>query len=260
MKKAITFFALITLYICGKAQQGEIIYTEYNPDWCLESIQYNPPDSIKLDFDGDGVMDFAISMFYYREIEIKQIPLNGWEFRGHNDTLEADSLVSSAPYGWCSYPEHNKATLTMGVRKVVNDTTIYYGWFNEIWIDSTILGVDNGGVPRIKEYICVHDAAFCTIPNYPLKWGQTSYTGIEDKEGPTTFANLHPNPTNSLVMITGENLQQAEVFNMLGQQVLGVQGKGNELHIDMTALPAGVYFVTVTDKEGRKCVRKVMKE
>jgi hypothetical protein len=39
-----------------------------------------------------------------------------------------------------------------------------------------------------------------------------------------------------------------------------VQGKGNELHIDMTALPAGVYFVTVTDEEGRKCVRKVMKE
>lgn len=45
-----------------------------------------------------------------------------------------------------------------------------------------------------------------------------------------------------------------------GQQVLSVQGKGNELRIDMAALPAGVYFVNVTDEEGRKCVRKVVKE
>ena len=47
---------------------------------------------------------------------------------------------------------------------------------------------------------------------------------------------------------------------MLGQKMLYVQGKGKELQIDMTALPAGIYFVTVTDEEGRKCVRKVVKE
>jgi hypothetical protein len=60
--------------------------------------------------------------------------------------------------------------------------------------------------------------------------------------------------------VTGKNLQQAEVSNMLGQKLLGVKGMGDELHVDMAALPAGVYFVTVTDEEGRKCVRKVMKE
>lgn len=58
----------------------------------------------------------------------------------------------------------------------------------------------------------------------------------------------------------GENLKQAEACNMLGQQVLSVQGKGDELHIDMAELPAGIYFVTVTDSEGRKCVRKIVKE
>jgi len=42
--------------------------------------------------------------------------------------------------------------------------------------------------------------------------------------------------------------------------VLSVQGEGNELRIDMAALPAGVYFVNVTNEEGRKCVRKVVKE
>ncbi len=72
--------------------------------------------------------------------------------------------------------------------------------------------------------------------------------------------SLTPNPTTGLVTIAGENLRQAEVVNMLGQKILSVQGEGNELRIDMGALPAGVYIVNVTDEEGWKCVRKVVKE
>jgi hypothetical protein len=83
---------------------------------------------------------------------------------------------------------------------------------------------------------------------------------IKENDYSIAFATLHPNPTTGLVTIAGENLRQAEVLNMLGQQVLSVQGEGNELRIDMATLPAGVYFVNVTDEEGRKCVRKVVKE
>ena len=54
--------------------------------------------------------------------------------------------------------------------------------------------------------------------------------------------------------------QEGEIIYILGQQVLSVQGNGNELRIDMATLPTGIYFVTVTDEEGRKCVRKVVKE
>jgi PKD repeat protein len=80
-----------------------------------------------------------------------------------------------------------------------------------------------------------------------------------DENGLETF-NIAPNPTTGLVTVTGENLRHAEVFNMLGQKMLWVHGKGNEFHLDMTTLPAGIYFVTVTDEKGRKCVRKVVKE
>ncbi|MBR5081678.1 MAG: T9SS type A sorting domain-containing protein [Bacteroidales bacterium] len=71
---------------------------------------------------------------------------------------------------------------------------------------------------------------------------------------------LHPNPTTGRLNVSGELLRQATVANLLGQQVLSVQGKGDELCLDMAALPAGIYFVTVTDEIGRKCVRKVVKE
>ena len=83
--------------------------------------------------------------------------------------------------------------------------------------------------------------------------GSSMYSGAFD-------ANIVPNPTTGMVSITGENLRQAEVLNVLGQQMLSVQGEGNELHINIIALPAGVYFINVTDEEGRKCVRKVVKE
>lgn len=79
---------------------------------------------------------------------------------------------------------------------------------------------------------------------------------LEKKENALAF----PNPTTGIVTITGENLQQAEVFNTLGQKLLGVKDKGSELHVNMTALPTGIYFVTVTDESGQKCVRKVVKE
>jgi hypothetical protein len=83
---------------------------------------------------------------------------------------------------------------------------------------------------------------------------------VEEHQTDQAFATLHPNPANSMVTITGKNLKSAEVLNMLGQRVAKVQGQGETLQVDIAKLPAGVYFVNVTDAEGRKCVRKVVKE
>ena len=74
------------------------------------------------------------------------------------------------------------------------------------------------------------------------------------------FYSIHPNPTNGTFTVTGKDLKQAEVINTLGQQVATAKGQSETLQIDIAKLPAGVYFVRITDGEGRKCVRKVVKE
>jgi hypothetical protein len=58
----------------------------------------------------------------------------------------------------------------------------------------------------------------------------------------------------------GQDLKTVEVFNTLGQQVSASGGKGERITLDISKLPAGIYFVNITDGEGRKCVKKVVKE
>ena len=84
------------------------------------------------------------------------------------------------------------------------------------------------------------------------------YLGVNEDD--RIVYTLHPNPTTGQVTITGKNLKCAEVFNTLGQSVATAQGEGERLMVDIGALPAGIYFVNVTDGNGRKCVRKVVKE
>lgn len=256
MKHFIIILVFFTITINAKSQHEGIIYTNYDPDWCLESKQYQPADSIKLDLDKDGVTDFAISMYYFREIQVMQIPLEGLEYRTMISDDETDTLVSSAPMGWESRPDFNKATKMYGVKKTVNDTTIYYGWFNEVFHDSTVYGTN----PIIKEWICVHDMAFCTIPNYPLRWGQTNLDDGVSESNSNGFVMLQPNPTTGLFTITGEGLKQIEIYDALGQEIASVKAKGDQTIIDLTSQPAGVYLVSVTDTEGRRCVKKVVKE
>ncbi|MCR5660358.1 MAG: T9SS type A sorting domain-containing protein [Bacteroidales bacterium] len=88
------------------------------------------------------------------------------------------------------------------------------------------------------------------MPNY----------SVEEQNTPQEFCSLHPNPTTGLVTITGKDLRTAKVINALGQCVATIKGDGEQLTLDISNLPAGIYFVNITDSEGRKCVRKVVKE
>ncbi len=91
--------------------------------------------------------------------------------------------------------------------------------------------------------------------------GQTDFTwdNVEETNA-SAFATLYPNPANGHITINGKDLRTAEVFNTLGQRVATAMGEDEMLQIDISSLPAGVYFVTITDSDGRKCVRKVVKE
>ena len=244
--KLITLAILLLSSFAMKAQQGDIIIVDFEPDSCITD-QYT---RLWVDFDDDGNGDICLKMDYtstgyWPEI----VASNDWEITWL-DNDGTDTIPNIVHWGHTYLWLDDEGQSRFAARKQIENDNYIFAWFeayNYVIFNPFVC------------HVCFDKYAYCTVHNYPLVWGQTELVGIEEATF-NAFAALHPNPTTGLVTIAGENLQKAEVINLLGQKVLSTQGEGDELRIDMAALPAGVYFVNVTDNEGRRCVRKVVKE
>lgn len=75
--------------------------------------------------------------------------------------------------------------------------------------------------------------------------------------------SMYPNPTNGLFEIQNPNseISEIKVFSVSGSlALLHNNVNANTSKIDVTELNAGVYFVKVTDVEGKTSVKKLIKE
>jgi hypothetical protein len=71
---------------------------------------------------------------------------------------------------------------------------------------------------------------------------------------------LFPNPTNGLLNVSGEDIQEIRVFNAIGQMVKQVVANtGGALQIDMSDQSAGVYMLK-TVCEGKAFTTRFVKE
>ena len=259
---------LMALFSCSKAQNECVLYRDFKPDL---GIAWDPylGDTIHLDFDNDGINDLRFYFAYWHpRVVMLQEPLNGFDIRAiQEDEIDIYpddywSWIHSGfyPVVW-TYCFSTSHSTDFVCRKAV-DSSYYYGWYRAYVVDSSYI---SGHSPVEKARIYVDKMAFCTIPNYKPEWGETRIIDMDKLPRTNSIPNMsdiqvHPNPTNGLVSITGQDLKTAEVFNALGQRVAAATGEGEDLTVDLNGLPAGVYFVNVTDKEGRKCVRKLVKE
>lgn len=238
------------------AQQSEIIYRDFDPDSIL--IYWHKYGPVWIDLDADGESD---------DLKMK-MDVGGYICTPELYTADSNTMICIAEPGrilsevgeeeWIhnflwNAGDHPGCHDQYGFR-IKCENGYRYGWFE------TYNKVIPDGDGKQTAHFGFDRTAYCTIPNYPLAWGQTSMTSIGENEEAPSFATLHPNPTTGLVAITGANLKAAEVHNILGQRVATAIGRGEQLQINLSSLPAGVYLVNVTDSEGRKCVRKVVKE
>ena len=268
MKKCIiTLLVMVCGHILIAQTDGCLIVKEFSPDeWkVIRGTTY-------FDMDDDGEWDFrysketSTSMMSAPEVEAKNASCFhaiSDEYYLYYDNIYPDieTPFNDSSLNWNSiriYPEivyygqYHLDTMTFkaGIRNGT-EGEYYYGWMEAY----SVVTYNYDSVWFYLARTC-----YCTIPNYPLRWGQTSFDTSIDEPEATAFATLHPNPTSGLVTITGKDLKAAEVHNALGQLVATATGKGETMQIDIANLPTGVYFVRVTDEEGRKCVRKVVKE
>ena len=144
----------------------------------------------------------------------------------------------------------------------------YCGWWMdeyETWIEGmgSNLGLVN---PGSRFLVGGEYDLLCYYEDDDLVWQHpvfnSCYLGSDGLDENETAApvSVYPNPTTGRVTVTGENLQRADVINILGQRVLSIQGKGDELQLDLSRLPAGVYTLRVTMEDGSVYSDKVVKE
>ena len=88
----------------------------------------------------------------------------------------------------------------------------------------------------------------------------TTVTTLESNNFDTTNFAYFPNPTTDILQITNGNLiDEIEVSNMLGQQVMYTKFKSKEIQINLGTLPTSTYFVKVKSGGKSKTI-KILKQ
>ncbi|MBR4468694.1 MAG: T9SS type A sorting domain-containing protein [Bacteroidales bacterium] len=273
MKKTmIILLTIASIQIC-QAQTGcDLVYREYDPNtWVVKTLG----DTWNIDIDNDSIADIFWNTWNPGSgawtFASEFTAVNDWQACAlvlqhqsdpnlpNNFYFDASVPLNDTSLVWATscyaeiyrpYPNSFPLIYKVALRRFDGEN-YYYGWaeFEE-----------ERDRPNYTALLHLSRTCYCTIPNYPLRWGQTSLnTDFEDHEA-TAFATLHPNPTTGFVTIMGKDLKRAEVFNTLGQRVAVATGEGERITVDISSLPTGIYFVNITDTDGRKCVRKVVKE
>ena len=120
-----------------------------------------------------------------------------------------------------------------------NDTVCYGAELTAVFTSRT--RIDNGFEPYYN--ILISEA--------------TITTGLQ--ESSSVDIMLYPNPNNGIFTVIGKNLKHVDVFDVLGQRITSLTANNDQTTIDLSGHPAGVYLINVTDKEGKLCVKKVVK-
>ena len=79
-------------------------------------------------------------------------------------------------------------------------------------------------------------------------------------EEPLTTLTVSPTLTEGEVTLSGVKLREVTVYNTLGQFVLTKKEDADTMTLDLTGQPSGCYFISVTDQNGQRCVKKIVKQ
>ena len=83
--------------------------------------------------------------------------------------------------------------------------------------------------------------------------------GIEETTTQDDTLVVYPNPVSDQLTLQGEGIQYVRLFTVTGACIYESAVRHDEVKIDMTNLPQGLYFLRVQTAEGI-CVKKVVKQ
>ncbi len=242
-----------------QAQEGGITFTDFEPDLCVSALTDNfVSDTINVDFDADGTSDLKMFIVFESSAYGKVVNyVSSWKSRFMS---ENDTVVPSENWINANYLMHFLFETgimfreeTLGFRKEV-DGHYYYAWAR-VYTRRESIPV---GYPKVWGYC--DKFAYCDIPDYPLRWGQTDILGVEENSG-ESFATIYPNPVSGNVNVkvpSGAEIESVSLFDISGRLVKAQQsGFGS---IDISGLATGMYVMKVALDDGKVFEEKIVKK
>ena len=113
-------------------------------------------------------------------------------------------------------------------------------------------------------YYKISDAKGHVLVESDGKFGFEAHHNISTKEGYAAVEEMtnetykvYPNPVKDILTIEGENVEQVNVYNTMGQLVKTVKCNDNTVNVNVNDLQSGMYIVNVIDNNGEVSTSKV---
>lgn len=248
----------------AKAQEG-IIHVSMNDTVVMVAWQF--------DFDRDGMNDvrfywdgypappcvFGAEAKAYNDTAVPYVVYTPWRLNIRNnygDTIS--SITEWKDWEWGKYFDYpyletyyEEEYLT-AVKLPLSDGKSCYGWVS--------YKVCGWPMEHNSGRLVFHEYAYCTIPDYPLRVGQTSFNWDLAEQESSADPVIQPNPTSGVFTLSCENLCQIDIYNAMGQHIVTRRASEDSIALDLSNQPSGVYFVSIIAQEGKRCVKKVVKQ
>ena len=73
------------------------------------------------------------------------------------------------------------------------------------------------------------------------------HLGVEENDDENGFA-VYPNPTDGIIYVMSDNCGEYRITNLMGQTLMTGNITSENQMIDVSSLPKGIYFITLTNK------------
>jgi len=243
MKTIIFFFIMLlemlfikVVFSQDMATFSNLYIFDYDPDIELDSPG---SDTLKIDLDNDSINDVLFCL--------SSSSAGNWAYI---QTLHSDCNVSYISY----YPTDSLSGNTLrwhsgkinflgefdnqekiGIR-IYKNNAFFYGWIRAYFVSS-----------QFNRNLYIDKYAFCPIPDYPLLWGQTILTNVNDiGTAPVAWAYYDP-VVDQLSIHAVKKIKLAKLLTSNGIVVSALRNVNACMAVFNTSgLPAGAYLVRLT--------------
>jgi len=220
-----------------------------------------------IGFSGDGGPATAAKLWAPRDLKLDNFGhmyISDWE----NDRIRKVTYPFTKPIASISLAGISSASVgsTVTVNATVSGVGSKYviDWMNHgIEFSTTttpfITYIKSSGIDTITAklvpFCSQYDSAVSI--NYIVKEGNDQY--VSSIIGCAELS-IYPNPAHDEVNVIAANkITGITITNLLGQQMSSLQYNSAAVRVDVRWLPAGVYFMKVTDEDGVQTVERVIK-